>query len=129
ANNGYGGGGEGDGQGQWSTSNSSSILHDAMAGNARKMTTHTASSALDTALKNAVDTYFQNTEYVNAYIGIIMSNHDIYAVDGVMDEAMVKAMNAKTNSSAELLATKTTDKLTTAGSGIVDEESVGAAYP
>ena len=128
SNNGNGGEGEGEGQGQVSTSNSSSILHDAMAGNARKMTTPTASSALDTALKNAVDTYFQNTEYVNAYIGIIMSNHDIYAVDGVMYDALVKAMNAKTNISADLAATKNNDKVTTAVKLYVVEGSVSDTY-
>ena len=121
SNNGNGGEGEGEGQGQVSTSNSSSILHDAMVGNARKMTTPTASSALDTALKNAVDTYFQNTDY--AYI-ITFGN--VVEADGKVHDALVKAMNAK--ESIENGLSDKNDKVTTAVKLYVVEASVSDTY-
>ncbi len=121
SNNGNGGEGEGEGQGQVSTSNSSSILHDAMVGDARKMTTPTASSALDTALKNAVDTYFQNAEYIN-----IINFDRVAAVDGAMYDALVKAMNAK--KSIENGLSDANDKVTTAVKLYVVEASVSDTY-
>ena len=123
SNNGNGGEGEGEGQGQVSTSNSSSILHDAMVGNARKMTTPTASSALDTALKNAVDTYFQNTDY--AYI---IAFDNVVEADGAMYDALVKAMDAKKNINPNLYADANNSKVTTAVKMYVVEASVSDTY-
>ena len=123
SNNGNGGEGEGEGQGQVSTSNSSSILHDAMVGKAREMTDPTASSALDTALKNAVDTYFQNTDYT-----YIFAFDNVVEANGKVHDALVKAMNAKTNISADLAATKDNDDVTTAVKLYVVEASVSDTY-
>ena len=123
SNNGNGGEGEGEGQGQVSTSNSSSILHDAMVGNARKMTTPTASSALDTALKNAVDTYFQNTEYIN-----IINFDSVGTVEGKMYDALVKAMDAKKNINPNLYADANNSKVTTVVKLYAAEASISDTY-
>ena len=123
SNNGNGGEGEGEGQGQVSTSNSSSILHDAMVGNARKMTTPTASSALDTALKNAVDTYFQNTEYIN-----IINFDSVGTVEGKMYDALVKAMDAKKNINPDLYAAANNSKVTTVVKLYAAEASISDTY-
>ena len=123
SNNGNGGEGEGEGQGQVSTSNSSSILHDAMVGNARKMTTPTASSALDTALKNAVDTYFQNTEYIN-----IINFDRVGTVEGKMYDALVKAMDAKKNINPDLYAAANNSKVTTVVKLYAAEASISDTY-
>ena len=118
-----GDGGEGEGEGQVSTSNSSSILHDAMMGDARKMTTPTASSALDTALKNTVDAYFQNTDYVDD----IHFDH-VGRVDGKMYDALVSAMSAKKSINPELYADANNDKVTTAVLLYAVEASVSDTY-
>ena len=118
-----GDGGEGEGEGQVSTSNSSSILHDAMMGDARKMTTPTASSALDTALKNTVDAYFQNTDYVDD----IHFDH-VGRVDGKMYDALVSAMSAKKSINPELYANANNDKVTTAVLLYAVEASVSDTY-
>ena len=115
--------GEGEGEGQVSTSNSSSILHDAMVGNARKMTTPTASSALDTALKNAVDTYFQNTEYIN-----IINFDSVGDVDGKMYDALVKAMDAEKNINPDLYAAANNSKVTTVVKLYAAEASISDTY-
>ena len=115
--------GEGEGEGQVSTSNSSSILHDAMVGNARKMTTPTASSALDTALKNAVDTYFQNTEYIN-----IINFDSVDDVDGKMYDALVKAMDAEKNINPDLYAAANNSKVTTVVKLYAAEASISDTY-
>ena len=123
ASNGGNNGGEGEGEGQVSTSNSATILHDAMIGGAREMTTPAASAALDTALKNAVDTYFQNTEYVE---GINFDSVD--TVDGKMYEALVSAMGAKKYINPELYAAANNDKVTTAVLLYAVEASVSDTY-
>ena len=115
--------GEGEGEGQVSTSNSSSILHDAMVGNARKMTTPTASSALDTALKNAVDTYFQNTEYIN-----IINFDSVGDVNGKMYDALVKAMDAEKNINPDLYAAANNSKVTTVVKLYAAEASISDTY-
>ena len=75
-----------------STSDAATILHDAMNGKAREMTSPVANSDLDAALKNAVDVYFQNDGYQGvssdvAYKEVKKSN---------IADALVSAMNAKT---------------------------------
>ena len=115
--------GEGEGEGQVSTSNSATILHDAMNGDARKMTTPAANVALDTALKNAVDTYFQNTEYKD-----VLNFNKVEKVDGKMYEALVSAMGAKKSINDELYAKKNNDKVTTAVLLYAVEASVSDTY-
>ena len=115
--------GEGEGEGQVSTSNSATILHDAMNGEARKMTTPAANAALDTALKNAVDTYFQNTEYKD-----VLNFNKVENVDGKMYEALVSAMGAKKSINPELYAGANNDKVTTAVLLYAVEASVSDTY-
>ena len=115
--------GEGEGEGQVSTSNSATILHDAMNGEARKMTTPAANAALDTALKNAVDTYFQNTEYKD-----VLKFDKVGNVDGKMYEALVSAMGAKKSINPELYAGANNDKVTTAVLLYAVEASVSDTY-
>ena len=118
-----GDGGEGEGEGQVSTSNSSSILHDAMVGAAREMTTPTASSALDTALKNAIDTYFQNTEYIN-----IINFDSVGDVDGKMYDALVEAMDAEESINPDLYAAANNSKVTTVVKLYAAEASISDTY-
>ena len=115
--------GEGEGEGQVSTSNSATILHDAMNGEARKMTTPAANAALDTALKNAVDTYFQNTEYKD-----VLNFDKVENVGGKMYEALVSAMGAKKSINPELYAGANNDKVTTAVLLYAVEASVSDTY-
>ena len=115
--------GEGEGEGQVSTSNSATILHDAMKGDARKMTTPVANTALDTALKNAVDTYFQNTEYKD-----VLNFNKVENVGGKMYEALVSAMGAKKSINPELYAGANNDKVTTAVLLYAVEASVSDTY-
>ena len=110
--------GEGEGEGQVSTSNSSSILHDAMEGDARKMTTPAANAALDTALKNAVDTYFQNEGFAN--VGAKVEGRE--KNQSKIADALISAMNAKTNISKDLAADNNNDKVIT----VVKLYAVGA---
>ncbi len=123
ASNGGNNGGEGEGEGQVSTSNSATILHDAMNGAAREMTTPAANAALDTALKNAVDTYFQNTEYDG-----VLNFDEVNTVDGKMYEALVSAMSAKKSINPELYAGANNDKVTTAVLLYAVEASVSDTY-
>ena len=121
--NGGNNGGEGEGDGQISTSNSSSILHDAMKGDARKMTTPVANAALDTALKNAVDTYFQNTEYA------AVANEDkVVVVTSKIADALVEAMDAKKNIVPDLEKGANNDKVTVAVKLYSTEASVSDTY-
>ena len=114
--------GEGEGEGQVSTSNSATILHDAMKGDARKMTTPVANTALDTALKNAVDTYFQNTEYA------AVANEDNVVVNSKIADALVEAMNAKKNIVPDLEKSANNDKVTVAVKLFSTEASVSDTY-
>ena len=115
--------GEGEGEGQVSTSNSATILHDAMKGDARKMTTPVANTALDTALKNAVDTYFQNTEYA------AVANEDkVVVVNSKIADALVEAMNAKKNIVPDLEKSANNDKVTVAVKLFSTEASVSDTY-
>ena len=116
--------GEGEGEGQVSTSNSSSILHDAMEGDARKMTTPVANAALDTALKNAVDTYFQNEGFANLSSSVAVKEKD----ESKIADALISAMNAKTNINQDLAAANDNDKVTTVVKLYAVEASVSDTY-
>ena len=102
-------GGEDEGEGQISTSNSATILHDAMNGDARKMTTPAANTALDAALKNAVDTYFQNDGFSGVTTNVVAKEKETSKIA----DALISAMSAKTNISQDLADTKDNDKVTT----------------
>ena len=114
-----------------STSDAATILHDAMNGKAREMTSPVANSDLDAALKNAVDVYFQNDGYKAS------SKVDYKKVtDSNIADALVSAMNAKTSIISDLIKKDTTnntyysenDKTTTVVQLYAVEASVSDAY-
>ena len=115
-----------------STSDAATILHDAMNGKAREMTSPVANSDLDAALKNAVDVYFQNDGYQNVSSKV---DYKEVAKSNIAD-ALVSAMNAKTNIISDLSKTddngKTyyskNDKTTTVVKLYAVEASVSDAY-
>ncbi len=80
-----------------STSDSATILHDAMKGDARKMTEPVESATLDTELKNAVDTYFTNDEpdtLMTALASSSLVDTSSESVKSVIQSKLVDAMGA-----------------------------------
>ena len=122
--NGGNNGGEGEGEGQVSTSNSSTVLHDTMKGDARKMTTPAANANLDSALKQAVDTYFNNEDYLD-----VLTGSSVMQVKyGKVVENLEKALNAKSDIAAGLNYLLNNDETTIAVELYCVEASVSDTY-
>ena len=107
-----------------STSNSATVLHDNMKGDARKMTTPAANADLDSALKQVVDTYFNNEDYLGVLTGsrVAQVKYDNIAVN------LEKALNAKSDIAVGLNYLLNNDKTTIAVELYCVEASVSDTY-
>ena len=107
-----------------STSNSATVLHDNMKGDARKMTTPAANADLDSALKQVVDTYFNNEDYLGVLNGsrVVQVKYDNIAVN------LEKALNAKSDIAVGLNYLLNNDKTTIAVELYCVEASVSDTY-
>ena len=107
-----------------STSNSATVLHDNMKGDARKMTTPAANADLDSALKQVVDTYFNNEDYLGVLTGsrVAQVKYDNIAVN------LEKALNAKSDIAVGLNYLLNNDETTIAVELYCVEASVSDTY-
>src|SRR5699024_2484419 len=107
-----------------STSNSATVLHDNMKGDARKMTTPAANADLDSALKQVVDTYFNNEDYLGVLTGssVAQVKYDNIAVN------LEKALNAKSDIAVGLNYLLNDDETTIAVELYCVEASVSDTY-
>ena len=107
-----------------STSNSATVLHDNMKGDARKMTTPAANADLDSALKQVVDTYFNNEDYLGVLTGssVTQFKYDNIAVN------LEKALNAKSDIAVGLNYLLNNDETTIAVELYCVEASVSDTY-
>ena len=124
SNNSNPGEGEGEGESQVSTSNSSTTLHDAMKGDARKVTTPVANADLDNALKQVVDVYFNNEDYS----AIVLKSNVSTVYTGNIVTNLVKKMDAKSSIPNDLAARNNNSKVTTAVQLYCVEASVSDTY-
>ena len=107
-----------------STSNSATVLHDNMKGDARKMTTPAANADLDSALKQVVDTYFNNEDYLGVLTGssVAQVKYDNIAVN------LEKVLNAKSDIAVGLNYLLNNDETTIAVELYCVEASVSDTY-
>ena len=107
-----------------STSNSATVLHDNMKGDARKMTTPAANADLDSALKQVVDTYFNNEDYLGVLTGssVAQVKYDNIAVN------LEKVLNAKSDIAVGLNYLLNNDETTIAVELYYVEASVSDTY-
>ena len=107
-----------------STSNSATVLHDNMKGDARKMTTPAANADLDSALKQVVDIYFNNEDYLGVLTGssVAQVKYDNIAVN------LEKALNAKSDIAVGLNYLLNNDETTIAVELYCVEASVSDTY-
>ena len=107
-----------------STSNSATVLHDNMKGDARKMTTPAANADLDSALKQVIDTYFNNEDYLGVLTGssVAQVKYDNIAVN------LEKVLNAKSDIAVGLNYLLNNDETTIAVELYCVEASVSDTY-
>ena len=107
-----------------STSNSATVLHDNMKGDAREMTTPAANADLDSALKQVIDTYFNNEDYLGVLTGssVAQVKYDNIAVN------LEKVLNAKSDIAVGLNYLLNNDETTIAVELYCVEASVSDTY-